>query len=61
MSHHQRLFLCPNCGSDTLHESVHHCPIYQVEAARQTSEKCKELGIGGNLELFGLPKRTGDP
>lgn len=55
---------CKHCRRDLFCEDHSFtCPVYQEEAARQTREKCKELGIGGNLELFGIPppQKTGDP
>jgi hypothetical protein len=54
----QRLFVCKNCGRDTMKQPhAHQCPVFdREEAARQTVLKTRELGIGLTPnELFGTP------
>lgn len=56
----QRLFVCENCGVDTIKQPHrHNCPVGIEE---QTVLKCRELGIGYDPDKwFGKPPPYFDP
>lgn len=52
----QRLFVCPNCGKDTLtHQHAQNC-LRQIQE-EENERKRKELGIGFRPEEFHIPNR----
>lgn len=52
------LFLCPNCGTDTLtRPHATDCPNPNKDLDHQTQNKARELGIYPDPQLYQLPLR----